>query len=114
MASEPGQEFNDVARYPYMCVASPSCHDTSTTRAWWEEDAQRRGRYFYERLDMQVRAPILYPIPYILYHTPRALWRFEVWYATPVHRDRSGQTAVVAVPGKLGMPAHSCDACAPS
>ena len=38
MASEPGQEFNDVAQYPYMCVASPSCHDTSTTRAWWEED----------------------------------------------------------------------------
>lgn len=54
MASEPGQEFNDVAQYPYMCVASPSCHDTSTTRAWWEEDAARRVRFFHEKLEMQV------------------------------------------------------------
>lgn len=54
MASEPGQEFNDVAQYPYMVVASPSCHDTSTTRAWWEEDAQRRERFFYDRLQLKV------------------------------------------------------------
>ena len=54
MPSELGQEFNDVARYPYMAVASPSCHDTSTTRAWWEEDAARRERLFVEELHLQV------------------------------------------------------------
>ena len=55
MPSELGQEFNDVARYPYMAVASPSCHDTTTTRLWWEEDAGRRERLFFEELHLQVR-----------------------------------------------------------
>jgi 4-alpha-glucanotransferase len=45
MPSEPDAEFGDPANYPYMCVASPSCHDTSTTRAWYEEDAPRRQRF---------------------------------------------------------------------
>ena len=55
MPSELGQEFNDVARYPYMAVASPSCHDTTTTRLWWEEDAGRRERLFFEELHLQAR-----------------------------------------------------------
>jgi len=46
MPSEAGQEFGDPAAYPYMTVASPSCHDTSTTRAWWEQDAGRRERFY--------------------------------------------------------------------
>ena len=54
MPSELGQEFNDVARYPYMAVASPSCHDTTTTRSWWEEDAGRRERFLAEELRLQV------------------------------------------------------------
>ncbi len=45
MPSEPDAEFGDPANYPYMCVASPSCHDTSTTRAWYEEDPSRRQRF---------------------------------------------------------------------
>ncbi len=47
MPSEENQEFGNPSRYDYMTVASPSCHDTSTTRAWWEEDAERRERFFY-------------------------------------------------------------------
>lgn len=27
-------------------VCAPSCHDCSTLRAWWEEDEERRQRYF--------------------------------------------------------------------
>ena len=46
MPSEPDAEFGNPANYPYMCVASPSCHDTSTTRAWYEEDADRRQRFY--------------------------------------------------------------------
>ena len=60
MPSELGQEFNDVSRYPYMAVASPSCHDTTTTRSWWEEDAGRRERFFAEELHMQVPSVYLY------------------------------------------------------
>jgi len=46
MPSEFGQEFGTPALYPYMTVASPSSHDTSTTRAWYEADAERRERFF--------------------------------------------------------------------
>ena len=46
MPSEPDTEFGNPANYPYMCVASPSCHDTSTTRAWYEEDPDRRQRFY--------------------------------------------------------------------
>ncbi len=34
MATEPGVEFNNPATYPYLCVASPSCHDVTPLRAW--------------------------------------------------------------------------------
>lgn len=29
-----------------MQVCAPSCHDCSTLRAWWEEDEERRLRFF--------------------------------------------------------------------
>ena len=38
-------EFGRPHTYSYLTVCSPSCHDTMTTRAWWEEDADRRRRY---------------------------------------------------------------------
>jgi 4-alpha-glucanotransferase len=50
MASEPGAEFNNPANYPYLSVASPSCHDVTPVRAWYEEDAQRRDRFYYSML----------------------------------------------------------------
>ncbi|KAJ7976533.1 4-alpha-glucanotransferase DPE2 [Quillaja saponaria] len=46
MPSEPGQEFGIPSQYNYMTVCAPSCHDCSTLRAWWEEDEERRHRYF--------------------------------------------------------------------
>lgn len=39
------EEFGDPSNYPYLTVASPSCHDTSTTRAWYEEDSERKTRF---------------------------------------------------------------------
>ncbi|PON44078.1 Glycoside hydrolase [Trema orientale] len=46
MPSEPGLEFGIPSQYSYMTVCAPSCHDCSTLRAWWEEDEERRQRYF--------------------------------------------------------------------
>lgn len=34
MPSAAGVEFNNPATYPYLSVASPSCHDVSPLRAW--------------------------------------------------------------------------------
>jgi 4-alpha-glucanotransferase len=50
MPSETAAEFGDPAAYPYATVASPSSHDTSTTRAWYEADAERRERFFFQAL----------------------------------------------------------------
>ncbi|MBA4397761.1 MAG: hypothetical protein C0394_10350 [Syntrophus sp. (in: bacteria)] len=37
MPADPGTVFADPAAYPYLSVASPSSHDMSTIRGWWEE-----------------------------------------------------------------------------
>ncbi len=63
MPSEVGQEFGEPAQYPYMVVCSPSCHDTSTTRAWWEEDAARRHRFAAEALPTHV-GPRTHALPH--------------------------------------------------
>lgn len=34
MPCEVGVEFNNPATYPYLSVASPSCHDVTPLRAW--------------------------------------------------------------------------------
>lgn len=39
-------EFGDPSEYSYLTVCCASCHDVSTTRAWWEEDAERARRLF--------------------------------------------------------------------
>ncbi|UPR01497.1 4-alpha-glucanotransferase [Chloropicon primus] len=46
MPSDSSQEgeFGDLSNYPYQVVASPSCHDVPTVRAWWEEDYERAKR----------------------------------------------------------------------
>lgn len=38
--------FGDPAQYGYLTVASPSCHDCSTVRGWWEEDRWRAHELF--------------------------------------------------------------------
>lgn len=46
MPNEPDLEFGIPSQYSYMTVCAPSCHDCSTLRAWWEEDEDRRLRFF--------------------------------------------------------------------
>ncbi|XP_011626502.1 4-alpha-glucanotransferase DPE2 isoform X1 [Amborella trichopoda] len=46
MPSEPDLEFGIPSKYDYMTVCAPSCHDCSTLRAWWEEDEERRYRFY--------------------------------------------------------------------
>ncbi len=43
-------EFGVVQHYPYMAVCSPSSHDMSTIRGWWESDAEMAGRFFHNYL----------------------------------------------------------------
>lgn len=38
------------AEYPYMTVSTPSVHDTSTIRGWWEEDKASTQRFYNQIL----------------------------------------------------------------
>ncbi|GMY19773.1 4-alpha-glucanotransferase DPE2 isoform X1 [Fagus crenata] len=57
MPSEPDLEFGIPSQYSYMTVCAPSCHDCSTLRAWWEEDEERRQRFFKNVVGSDVVPP---------------------------------------------------------
>ncbi|MBF0541759.1 MAG: 4-alpha-glucanotransferase [Nitrospirae bacterium] len=41
-----GHPFMNPNNFPRLSVNSPSCHDTSTLRGWWEEGGWNRNQYF--------------------------------------------------------------------
>ncbi len=49
MPKKTGTEFFHLKDAPYLSVVSPSTHDMSTVRAWWEED-RFKTRYFYNHM----------------------------------------------------------------
>jgi len=50
-------KFGDVAHYPYLSVCSPSCHDMSTIRGWWESDYENASQFYYDYLQWYGLAP---------------------------------------------------------
>lgn len=56
-----GAEFADPSHYSYWSVASPSSHDTTPVRAWFDADEARRERFFYSALDGACRAMNIHP-----------------------------------------------------
>ncbi len=51
------REFSHPNDAPYLSVSSPSCHDMSTVRGWWEEDIERTQRYYNHILGLDGGAP---------------------------------------------------------
>jgi 4-alpha-glucanotransferase len=43
-------QFGQVMTYPYDSVCSPSCHDMSTIRGWWQEDHDNAKKFYYDYL----------------------------------------------------------------
>ncbi|UYZ58206.1 4-alpha-glucanotransferase [Hymenobacter latericus] len=50
MPAATGIEFSHPSDAAYLSVVSPSCHDMSTIRGWWEEDHKRTQRFFEHTL----------------------------------------------------------------
>ena len=46
-------EFGNPEEYPYSSVCSPSCHDMSTIRGWWESDDELAQRFFQKSLKLR-------------------------------------------------------------
>jgi 4-alpha-glucanotransferase len=57
-------EFGHPGHTKYLSVVSPSCHDMSTIRGWWEEDKDRTQRFFNNILGHH-GAPPLFCEPWV-------------------------------------------------
>jgi 4-alpha-glucanotransferase len=57
MPKDPKKQFFHPADAPYMSVVTPSTHDMSTIRGWWEEDREATQRFFNNELGFQGEAP---------------------------------------------------------
>jgi 4-alpha-glucanotransferase len=51
------REFFNPATAPYLSVVTPSTHDMSTVRGWWEEDRVKTQKFFNEELGQWGEAP---------------------------------------------------------
>jgi 4-alpha-glucanotransferase len=58
MPKNPKTEFGIPSKYPYLSVATPSSHDTSTIRGWWEENPVRTQKFYNEILGNYGQAPL--------------------------------------------------------
>lgn len=57
MPKDAAHEFLKLASAPYLSVVTPSTHDMSTIRGWWEEDAARTQHFFQQELEQWGDAP---------------------------------------------------------
>lgn len=57
MPKQEGLEFSDPARAPYLSVITPSTHDMSTIRGWWEENREKTQRFFNQVMQHPGLAP---------------------------------------------------------
>lgn len=50
-------QYGIVRNYPYFSVCSPSCHDMSTIRGWWEADSENAARFYHQYMHGLGSAP---------------------------------------------------------
>jgi 4-alpha-glucanotransferase len=57
MPKDPTKEFFHPNDAPYLSVVTPSTHDMSTIRGWWEEDRVSIQKFYNHELGQQGEAP---------------------------------------------------------
>lgn len=57
MPKQEGIEFTQINRVPYLSVITPSTHDMSTIRGWWEENRGKTQRFFNQEMQHPGLAP---------------------------------------------------------
>jgi 4-alpha-glucanotransferase len=57
MPKDPAKEFFHPNDAPYLSVVTPSTHDMSTIRGWWEEDRESIQKFYNHELGQQGEAP---------------------------------------------------------
>jgi 4-alpha-glucanotransferase len=59
MPKDDNREFFHPADAPYLSVVTPSTHDMSTIRGWWEEERPKTQRFFNLELGQYGEAPAI-------------------------------------------------------
>lgn len=57
MPKDPKKQFFNPADAPYLSVVTPSTHDMSTIRGWWEEDRKQTQQFYNQELGQWGEAP---------------------------------------------------------
>jgi 4-alpha-glucanotransferase len=57
MPKDPNTQFFHPANAPYLSVVTPSTHDMSTIRGWWEEDRTQTQKFYTNELSQRGEAP---------------------------------------------------------
>jgi 4-alpha-glucanotransferase len=57
MPKDASKEFFHPNDAPYLSVVTPSTHDMSTIRGWWEEDKERIQQFYNNELGQWGEAP---------------------------------------------------------
>ncbi|MBS1565224.1 MAG: 4-alpha-glucanotransferase, partial [Bacteroidetes bacterium] len=84
MPKDPRREFFHPDDAPYLSVVTPSTHDMSTVRGWWEEDRVRTQRFYNNELGQWGDAPFFCE-PWISraivnqHLHSRAMWSIFLW-----------------------------------
>ena len=81
MPKAPGEEFGRPERYSYNSVCSTGTHDTSTLRAWWEEDRESIQTYYNNVLGCEGEAP----------------WFCDAWIASLIISAHLASPAMLAI-----------------
>jgi 4-alpha-glucanotransferase len=58
MPKNPAREFFHPNDAPYLSVVTPSTHDMSTIRGWWEENRDKTQRFYNHELGQWGEAPV--------------------------------------------------------
>ena len=58
MPKDSKKEFFHPNEAPYLSVVTPSTHDMSTIRGWWEEERSRTQRFYQHELGQYGEAPL--------------------------------------------------------
>jgi 4-alpha-glucanotransferase len=58
MPKEYGLRFARTQDYPYLSVATPSTHDMSTLREWWQENRDDTQCFYNNILGFEGKAPV--------------------------------------------------------
>jgi len=104
MPKDASKEFFHPNDAPYLSVVTPSTHDMSTIRGWWEEDRERIQKFYNHELGQWGEAP-----PYCEAWINKAIV-IQHLYSPHVERVplRSSWNGMSCCEEKIRMKTHQC------